>query len=80
MDKSVERKMTEFMRPIFGDMAGRTIDNQKLKLELARGELSYEQYVRIVESIFQLCQKMAGVAIASRVQKGLMEILDAERA
>lgn len=72
--------MTEFMRPLFGDMAGKTIESQKEKLKLTRGELSYEQYVRIVDSIFNLCQKMAGAAIAGRLQKGLMEILDAERA
>jgi hypothetical protein len=80
MDKSVEAKMTEFMRPIFGDMAGKAIESQKAKLDLSKGELTYEQYSKLVDSIFQLCQRMAGATIAGRLQKGLMEILEAERA
>lgn len=80
MDRTVEEKMMEYMRPMFGDMARRTIENQKEKLKLTKGELSYEQYVQIVESIRDLSLKMAGNAIADRIEKGLLQILKAENA
>ena len=80
MDRSVEERMTEQMRPMFGDMARKTIENQKEKLGLTKGELSYEQYVQIVESIRMLCFKMAGGAIAEKMRRGLVQILDEERA
>jgi hypothetical protein len=80
MNINTEIKMMEFMRPLFGDMARKTIENQKEKLNLTKGELSYEQYVQIVESIRDLCFKMAGNAVAEKLRNGLMQIVDAERA
>jgi hypothetical protein len=68
--------MMEFMQPLFGDMARKTIENQKEKLKLTKGELSYDQYVIIIKSIKELCHKMAGGAVASKVEKGLMQILE----
>ena len=75
MDNEVENKMMEFMKPLFGDMAQKTIDNQKVKLELGE-EISHQDYVKIAESIRELCKKMAGNAIADKIYEGLMEILE----
>ena len=80
MDRSVEEKMMAFMRPMFGDMARKTIETQKEKLNLTKGELTYDQYLQIVESIRKLCFKMAGPGIAENVRKGLVQILDEESA
>ena len=64
MDKEIENQMMEFMKPLFGDMAQKTIDNQKAKLELGE-ELSQGDY-----------KKMAGNAIADKIYSGLMEIIE----
>lgn len=77
MNRNVETKMEEFMKPLFGDMAQKTIENQKAKLELGK-ELSTQDYRAVVESIRNLCRKMAGNAIADKIYDGLMEILEAE--
>ena len=61
--------MMEFMRPMFGDMAGRAIENQKAKLKFTKGELSYDQYVKVVDSIRGLCAQMAGGPIADRIKR-----------
>ena len=79
MDSDIEKKMMEFMRPLFGDMARKTIENQKEKLNFKKGELTHDQYVQIVESIRDLCYKMAGNAVAEKLRKGLMQIVEAER-
>ena len=79
MDRSVEEKMMAYMRPMFGDMARKTIESQKEKLGLTKGELSYEQYMKIVEAIRTLTRKMAGPGIAENIQRGLANILDEER-
>ena len=78
MVSEVEEKMTEFMRPLFGDMAQKTIENQKEKLDLSGKSLTNEQYVEVAESIRDLCKRMAGNAIADKIYTGLMEILEAE--
>ena len=78
MDNEVENKMMEFMKPLFGDMAQKTIDNQKAKLDLEGGELSHEEYMEIAESIRDLCRKMAGNAIADKIYGGLMEIIETD--
>jgi len=80
MPNATEKKMIEFMQPLFGDMAKKTIDRQKEKLNLARGELSREQYAQIVKAISDLCQKMAGPSISEKVKAGLLEIVQAETA
>ena len=75
MDNDIENQMEEFMKPLFGDMAQKTIDNQKAKLDLGQ-ELSREDYIRIIESIRDLCKKMAGTAIAEKIYRGLMDIVE----
>ena len=75
MDKEIENQMMEFMKPLFGDMAQKTIDNQKAKLELGE-ELSQGDYKKMAESIRDLCKKMAGNAIADKIYSGLMEIIE----
>ena len=77
MNKDIETKMEEFMKPLFGDMAQKTIDNQKTKLELG-DEINQEDYAAVAESIRDLCRKMAGNAIANKIYDGLMEILEDE--
>jgi hypothetical protein len=77
MNDDIESKMKEFMKPLFGDMAQKTIDNQKAKLELGE-EINTQDYVAVVESIRDLCRKMAGNAIADKIYNGLMEILEDE--
>jgi len=78
MVNATEKKMMEYMRPLFGDMAKKTIDSQKEKLDLTKGEPTYEQYIEIIESIGNLCFKMAGTAISEKVKKGLLEIVQSE--
>jgi len=77
VDNEIETKMEEFMKPLFGDMAQKTIENQKAKLELGK-ELSRQDYKAVAESIRDLCRKMAGNAIADKIYNGLMEILEVE--
>ncbi len=77
MNENIETKMEEFMKPLFGDMAQKTIDNQKAKLELGE-EINRQDYVAVAESIRDLCKKMAGNAIANKIYDGLMEILEDE--
>lgn len=79
MGSSIEKKMIEFMRPLFGDMARKTIENQKEKLKLTKGELTHDQYIQIIKSVRTLCYKMAGGPVADKLEAGLMQILDAER-
>lgn len=74
--EELENKMVEFMRPLFGSMAERTIENQKAKLGIGEGDLSHDDYVRVIEAIGDLCKHMAGDAIAGRIQAGLTEILE----
>ncbi|MCK5309810.1 MAG: hypothetical protein KAJ64_04105 [Thermoplasmata archaeon] len=77
MNENIETKMEEFMKPLFGDMAQKTIDNQKAKLELGE-EINRQDYKAVAESIRDLCKKMAGNAIANKIYDGLMEILEDE--
>ena len=77
MNKNIETKMEEFMKPLFGDMAQKTIDNQKAKLELGE-DIDRQDYVAVAESIQDLCRKMAGNAVADKIYNGLMEILENE--
>ncbi len=77
MNKNIETKMEEFMKPLFGDMAQKTIDNQKAKLELGE-DINQEDYVAVAESIRDLCRKMAGNAIADKIYAGLVKILEDE--
>jgi len=77
MNENIETKMEEFMKPLFGDMAQKTIDNQKAKLELGE-EINTQDYVAVAESIRDLCRKMAGNAIADKIYNGLLEILEDE--
>ena len=77
MNKDIETKMEEFMKPLFGDMAQKTIDNQKTKLELGE-DINRQDYVAVAESIRDLCRKMAGNAIADKIYGGLIEILEDE--
>lgn len=77
MNKDIEIKMEEFMKPLFGDMAKKTIENQKAKLELGE-EINRQDYVAVAESIQDLCRKMAGNAIADNIYNGLIEILEEE--
>ncbi len=76
MDRAVEEKMMEFMKPMFGDMARKTIEKEKEKLDLTKGELSYEQYLQIIIAIQHLTQRMAGPGIAENIKSGLVRILD----
>ena len=77
MNNDIETKMEEFMKPLFGDMAQKTIDNQKAKLELGE-EINRQEYIAVAEAIQDLCRKMAGSAVADKIYDGLMEILEDE--
>lgn len=77
MNKDIEIKMKEFMKPLFGDMAQKTIDNQKAKLELGE-EIDRQDYIAVAQAIQDLCRKMAGSAVADKIYDGLMQILEDE--
>ena len=64
------------MKPLFGDMAEHTVGVQKEKLGLKRGDLSYEDYVKVVKSISALCRSMAGESISRKIEDGLIKILE----
>lgn len=72
---SIDSQMVDFMRPLFGDMAEKTIEVQKQKLGIKKKSLSTEEYVMMVTAIRELCKQMAGDAIANKISEGLNEIL-----
>ncbi len=76
MDEELENRMIEFMRPMFGDMAEKTIENQMNKLDVERESLSKEDYLEVAQAISDLCSHMAGEAIAHKIHVGLIEILE----
>ncbi len=71
----IESQMIEFMRPLFGDMAEKAMENQKKKLGIDKTEPSLDDYKKIAEAIRDLCRHMAGDAIANKIYKGLIELL-----
>jgi demethoxyubiquinone hydroxylase (CLK1/Coq7/Cat5 family) len=71
----IEHQMIEFMRPLFGDMAEKALENQKTKLGIKK-KASSEDYKKIAGSIRDLCKHMAGEVIADKIYTGLMEILE----
>ena len=78
MDEELENRMIEFMRPMFGDMAEKTIENQMNKLGVERKDLTKEDYTEVAQAISDLCSHMAGEAIARKIYDGLMEILESD--
>ena len=76
----LESEMVEFMQPLFGEMADKTVELQKKKLGIENEDLSYEDYEKLIDSIRNLCKTMAGEAIASKIYEGLKDILDKEKA
>jgi hypothetical protein len=72
---SVDSQMVDFMRPLFGDMAEKTIEVQKQKLGIKKKSLTTEEYIKMVIAIKDLCKQMAGDAIANKISEGLNEIL-----
>ena len=78
MDEELENRMIEFMRPMFGDMAEKTIENQMNKLGVERKDLTKEDYMEVAQAISDLCSHMAGEAIARKIYGGLMEILGSD--
>ena len=71
----IETQMIEFMRPLFGDMADKAMENQKTKLGIKK-KATIEDYQKIADSIKDLCSSMAGEAIADKIYEGLVEILE----
>jgi hypothetical protein len=71
----IERQMIEYMRPLFGDMAEKAIENQKAKLGIDK-KVSKEDYRKIAEALRDLCKSMAGEQISDRIYTGLIDILD----
>ena len=76
MDDELENKMIEFMRPMFGDMAEKTIENQMNKLGVERESLTREDSIEVAQALSDLCSHMAGEAIAHKIHIGLIEILE----
>jgi hypothetical protein len=72
----IESQMIEFMRPLFGDMAEKAMENQKRKLGLEEGKPSLNDYQKIAEAIRDLCRHMAGDAIAIKIYAGLLDLLE----
>ena len=73
----VEKKMEEYLAPLFGDMASMTIKMQKDKLDL-QGDPGRDEYEKVIESIHHLCDEMAGQALANKIRAGLLDILEKE--
>ena len=73
----VEKKMEEYLAPLFGDMTSMTIKMQKDKLQLS-GEPNKEDYLKVIESIHMLCESMAGGPLADKIKNGLLEIVEKE--
>ena len=73
----IDKKMEEYLAPLFGDMASMTIKMQKDKLSISE-QPSREEYLAVVESIHHLCDEMAGKGLANKIRMGLLEILKSE--
>ena len=73
----IEKRMEEYLSPLFGDMASMTIKMQKDKLDLS-GEPAKDDYLAVIESIHHLCDEMAGNALANKIRTGLLDILEKE--
>ncbi len=71
----VEERMELYLKPLFGDMASMTIKMQKDRLDLDE-EMNREDYLKMIDSIQHLCKEMAGDALANKIKKGLLEILN----
>jgi hypothetical protein len=70
----LDAQLADFMKPLFGDMAQRTIQLQKDRLGL-KGDLGRDGYLSVVKSIVSICRGMAGDAIARRMEDGLTKIV-----
>jgi hypothetical protein len=78
---NIEREMVEFMKPLFGDMAEKTLLVQKDKLGFGLDpDLSSDDYLKVIKSIGNLCRAMAGEAIARKMEDGLSRIVAQSRA
>lgn len=77
---NIDTEIVQFMRPLFGDMAECTINVQKEKLGLMKDNLTSEEYMMVVDSIVALCRRMAGEAIARRIEDGLKRIVNEAKA
>ena len=73
----IDAKLEEFLKPLFGDMATLTIENQKKSLGFS-GEMSEDQYLDLAEEIKDLCEGMAGSLIAQKIYEGLVSIIEEE--
>ena len=75
MTLDLDNKMVDYMKPLFGEMAARTIQIHKERLGF-KGELNRDNYISVVKSIASLCRTMAGDAIARRMEEGLTRIVE----
>jgi hypothetical protein len=71
----VDAQLADFMKPLFGEMAQRTVQLHKERLGL-KGRLGRDDYISLVKSISSLCKTMAGDAIARRMEEGLTTIVE----
>lgn len=72
---NIESQMIDFMRPLFGDMAEKALENQKTKLGIKK-KPNADDYKKIADAIRDLCKHMAGDAIADKIYGGLVDILE----
>ena len=70
----LDAQLANYLKPLFGEMAEKTLQLQKERLGL-KGELGRDGYLSVVKSIVSLCRTMAGDAIARRMEDGLTKIV-----
>jgi hypothetical protein len=71
---NIDMQLADYMKPLFGEMAEKTLQLQKERLGL-KGNVSKEGYLSVVKSIASLCRMMAGDSIARKMEDGLTKIV-----
>jgi len=72
----LDKKIEDYLRPLFGDMAPIALTTQKEKLSLNEEKMSKESYFVVAENIKNMCTEMAGDLIADKIHSGLLDIIN----
>lgn len=74
MAATLEARIVECMKPLFGEFAATALEQQKAKLGIG-GRLGADECRRLVQGIRTMCSQVAGPAVADRVYRGLLAIV-----
>ena len=74
MPGELEKRIVDYMRPLFGEFAATAFAQQKAKLKLGDAAAP-EEYLLLVEEIRTMCNQVAGPAVAEKIYTGLVAIV-----